>query len=154
MKQVSQNLKNGETVVGGLPCPRTPHGHLLIRTACTLVSTGTERMLVDFGNVNLIDKARQQPDKVKEVIDKVRTDGLAPTVRAVRHKLDHPLPMGYCKVGVAVHATQTNSEPMPGRSPQLRQSAPTHDNRRPMIDTMRAFESTIRQARILNLRDV
>jgi len=102
MKQVLQNLKTGETVVENVPCPRTPHGHLLIRTACTLVSTGTERMLVDFGKANLIDKARQQPDKVKEVLDKVRTDGLAPTVRAVRHKLDQPLPMGYCNVGVVV----------------------------------------------------
>lgn len=57
-------------------------------------------MLVEFGNANLIDKARQQPDKVKMVLEKVKTDGLMPTLDAVRSKLDQPLPMGYCNVGV------------------------------------------------------
>ena len=59
-------------------------------------------MLVDFGKAGLIDKARQQPDKVRMVLDKIRTDGLAPTLAAVRNKLDQPLPMGYCNVGVVV----------------------------------------------------
>ncbi len=80
-----------------------PHrGHLLIRTSRTLVSAGTERMLVDFGRAGLIDKARQQPDKVRMVLDKIRTDGLAPTLEAVRDKLDQPMPMGYCNVGEVV----------------------------------------------------
>ena len=57
-------------------------------------------MLVDFGKAGLIDKARQQPDKVRMVLDKIRTDGLVPTLEAVRNKLDQPLPMGYCNVGV------------------------------------------------------
>lgn len=57
-------------------------------------------MLVDFGKAGLIDKARQQPDKVRMVLDKIRTDGLGPTLDAVRNKLDQPLPMGYCNVGV------------------------------------------------------
>ena len=57
-------------------------------------------MLVDFGKAGLIDKARQQPDKVRMVLDKIRTDGLMPTLEAVRNKLDQPLPMGYCNVGV------------------------------------------------------
>lgn len=64
------------------------------------MSAGTERMLVDFGKANLLSKARQQPDKVRMVLDKVRTDGLAPTVSAVKSKLDQPLPLGYCNVGV------------------------------------------------------
>lgn len=102
MKQVLQNLKDGSTEVADVPCPHAGHGQLLIRTTCTLVSAGTERMLVDFGRGNLIDKARQQPDKVRMVLDKVRTDGLAPTLEAVRNKLDQPLPMGYCNVGVVV----------------------------------------------------
>ena len=55
---------------------------------------------VDFGKAGLIDKARQQPDKVRVVLDKIRTDGLMPTLQAVRNKLDQPLPMGYCNVGV------------------------------------------------------
>jgi len=102
MKQVLQNLKDGSTEVADVPCPRAGRGQLLIRSTRTLVSAGTERMLVDFGKAGLIDKARQQPDKVRMVIDKIRTDGLAPTLAAVRNKLDQPLPMGYCNVGVVV----------------------------------------------------
>jgi predicted dehydrogenase/threonine dehydrogenase-like Zn-dependent dehydrogenase len=102
MKQILQNLKNGATEVADVPCPRAGSGQLLIRTTRTLVSAGTERMLVDFGRASLIDKARQQPDKVRMVLDKVRTDGLLPTLEAVRNKLDQPLPMGYCNVGTVV----------------------------------------------------
>jgi predicted dehydrogenase/threonine dehydrogenase-like Zn-dependent dehydrogenase len=102
MKQILQNLKSGETILENIPCPRVLPGHILIRTISTLVSAGTEKMLVDFGKANLIDKARQQPDKVKMVLDKVKTDGLIPTVEAVRNKLDQPLPMGYCNVGVVL----------------------------------------------------
>jgi predicted dehydrogenase/NADPH:quinone reductase-like Zn-dependent oxidoreductase len=102
MKQVLQNLKDGSTELADVPCPRAGRGQLLIRTTHTLVSAGTERMLVDFGKAGLIDKARQQPDKVRMVLEKVRTDGLAPTLAAVRNKLDQPLPMGYCNVGEVV----------------------------------------------------
>jgi predicted dehydrogenase/threonine dehydrogenase-like Zn-dependent dehydrogenase len=102
MKQVLQNLKDGSTEVAEVPCPRVGTGQLLIRTTRTLVSAGTERMLVDFGKASFIDKARQQPDKVRMVLDKVRTDGLMPTIEAVRNKLDQPLPMGYCNVGEVV----------------------------------------------------
>ena len=100
MKQILQNLREGHTEVAEVPCPRVGHGALLLRTSCSLVSAGTERMLVEFGKANLIDKARQQPDKVRMVLDKVRTDGLAPTLEAVRNKLDQPLPLGYCNVGI------------------------------------------------------
>lgn len=102
MKQVLQNLKDGSTEVADVPCPRVGVGQLLIRTTRTLVSAGTERMLVDFGKAGFIDKARQQPEKVRMVLDKIRTDGLMPTIEAVRNKLDQPLPMGYCNVGEVV----------------------------------------------------
>ena len=102
MKQILQNLNDGQTVLTEVPCPRAGRGQLLIRTTRTLVSAGTERMLVDFGKAGFIDKARQQPDKVRMVLDKVRTDGLMPTIEAVRNKLDQPLPMGYCNVGEVV----------------------------------------------------
>jgi len=102
MKQVLQNLKDGTTALTDVPCPRASRGQLLIRTTRTLVSAGTERMLVDFGKAGFIDKARQQPDKVRMVLDKVRTDGLMPTIEAVRNKLDQPLPMGYCNTGEVV----------------------------------------------------
>jgi predicted dehydrogenase/threonine dehydrogenase-like Zn-dependent dehydrogenase len=102
MKQVLQDLRTGEFIVEDVPTPRVPQGHLLIRTLNTLVSTGTERMLVEFGKANYLNKARQQPDKVKQVLDKVKTDGLAPTIKAVRTKLEQPLPMGYSNVGVVL----------------------------------------------------
>lgn len=99
MKQVLQDLKNGATILAEVPVPAVGRGKILSQTSTTLVSAGTERMLLDFGRANLLDKARQQPEKVRMVLDKIRTDGLAPTLDAVRNKLDQPLPMGYSNVG-------------------------------------------------------
>ena len=102
MKQIFQNLKTGATELVEAPCPRLRPDHNLIRTTYSLISVGTERMLVDFGKANLLQKARQQPDKVRMVLDKIRTDGLLPTLDAVRSKLDQPVPMGYCNVGEVI----------------------------------------------------
>ncbi len=102
MKQILQNLSSGETLLENVPCPGVKAGCLLIRTAASLVSVGTEKMLVDFGKANMLDKARQQPDKVRMVFDKVKTDGLLPTIQAVKSKLDQPLQMGYCNVGTVL----------------------------------------------------
>jgi predicted dehydrogenase/threonine dehydrogenase-like Zn-dependent dehydrogenase len=102
MKQIIQNLQSGETVLEELPAPEVRSGHVLIQTTCSLVSLGTERMLVEFGKSNLIQKARQQPDKVKQVLDKIKTDGLLPTLEAVFNKLGQPLPLGYCNVGKVI----------------------------------------------------
>lgn len=102
MKQVLQSLKNGETEIADIPAPMNRAGHLLIATDVSLVSAGTERMLVDFGKANLIEKARQQPDKVKQVLDKVRTDGLGPTLETVRNKLDQSVTLGYCNTGTVI----------------------------------------------------
>jgi predicted dehydrogenase/threonine dehydrogenase-like Zn-dependent dehydrogenase len=102
LKQILQNLSSGETVVAEVPEPQPAPGAVVIKSSCSLVSAGTERMLVDFGRANLIDKARSQPDKVKEVLQKVRSDGIVPTLEAVRAKLDQPLPLGYCNVGMVV----------------------------------------------------
>lgn len=99
MKQILQNLKNGETTLVDVPCPRFHNGSNLIQTTTSLISVGTERMLVDFGKGGIIAKARQQPDKVRMVLDKIKTDGLLPTIDAVQSKLDQPLAMGYCNVG-------------------------------------------------------
>ena len=99
MKQILQSLKTGSTEVADVPCPPARHGQLLIRTSRTLISAGTERMLVEFGKAGWIDKARQQPDKVRMVLDKIKTDGLLPAMEAVFNKLDQPLPLGYCNVG-------------------------------------------------------
>lgn len=102
MKQILQNLSNGETEIAEVPRPDAAPGQVLIATRRTLISAGTERMLVDFGKAHWLNKARQQPDKVRQVIQKVRTDGLGPTLDAVRSKLDQPLPMGYCNAGTVL----------------------------------------------------
>lgn len=102
MKQLLQNLKTGETLIEDVPCPQVANGSLLIRTSASLISVGTEKMLVDFGKANLLDKARQQPDKVSMVVNKIKTDGFLQTMEAVRSKLDQPLAMGYCNVGVVL----------------------------------------------------
>ena len=102
MKQILQSLKTGVTKTAEVPCPAVQRGQILIRSSVTLVSAGTERMLVEFGKAGWIDKARQQPDKVRMVLDKIKTDGLMPTVEAVFNKLDQPLPLGYCNVGTVL----------------------------------------------------
>jgi predicted dehydrogenase/threonine dehydrogenase-like Zn-dependent dehydrogenase len=99
MKQILQSLKTGVTETAEVPSPGAKRGQLLIRSSQSLVSTGTERMMVEFGKASLIDKARQQPDKVRMVLEKLKTDGLQPTIEAVLDKLDQPLPLGYCNVG-------------------------------------------------------
>ena len=102
MKQIIQDLKSGETILEEVPAPQVRRGCVLIKTHRSLVSLGTERMLVEFGKANWIDKARQQPEKVKQVLEKVKTDGLKPTVDAVMRKLGEPLPLGYCNAGEVI----------------------------------------------------
>ena len=99
MKQILQSLKTGLTEIADVPAPSAKRGQLLIASTQSLVSAGTERMMVEFGKAGWIEKARQQPDKVRMVLDKVKTDGLQPTLEAVFNKLDQPLPLGYCNVG-------------------------------------------------------
>lgn len=110
MKQIIQSFKTGETILEELPSPQVKRGHVLIQTTKSLVSLGTERMLVEFGKSNLISKARQQPDKVKMVLDKIKTDGLMPTLETVFNKLGEPLPLGYCNVGKVIEVGEGVSE--------------------------------------------
>ena len=104
MKQLLQSLKDGSTTVAEIPAPRCGEGQVLVQTSVSLVSAGTERMLVEFGKGNILKKARSQPDKVKQVLEKARTDGVAATLDAVRSKLDQPLTPGYCNVGRVIEA--------------------------------------------------
>ena len=100
MRLLMQDLRSGETAVAVAPTPTLSRNVVLTRTQATLISAGTERMLVEFGKASFIGKARSQPDKVKQVLDKLRTDGVLPTMEAVFTKLDEPLPLGYCNAGV------------------------------------------------------
>ena len=102
MKQILQSFKTGITELAELPTPTVKPGQLLIQTTRSLVSLGTEKMLVEFGKASLIQKARQQPHKVKMVLDKIKTEGLIPTLETVFNKLEQPLPLGYCNVGKVI----------------------------------------------------
>ena len=110
MHQIIQSFKTGETLLENIPAPEVKRGQVLIQTTRSLVSLGTERMLVEFGKSNLISKARQQPDKVKQVLDKIKTEGLMPTLEAVFNKLEQPLPLGYCNVGKVIAVGEGVSE--------------------------------------------
>ncbi len=102
MKQIIQSFKTGETILEDVPAPKVRPGYVLIRTSRSLVSLGTERMLVEFGRANMLQKAMQQPDRVKQVLSKIKTEGLKPTLNAVFNKLGQPLPLGYCNVGTVM----------------------------------------------------
>ena len=102
MKQIFQSLNTGKTHLEEIPAPLVREGYVLIQTVNSLVSLGTERMLVEFSEASLIEKARQQPDKVKIVLDKIKTDGLLPTMETVFDKLGQPLLLGYCNVGKVI----------------------------------------------------
>lgn len=102
MKQLAQNLRTGETLLLDVPVPLVRKGCVLIRSRKSLVSAGTERMLIEFSKANFFLKARQQPDKLRLIIDKIRSDGLWKTTRSVLRRLDQLLPLGYCNVGDVV----------------------------------------------------
>jgi predicted dehydrogenase/threonine dehydrogenase-like Zn-dependent dehydrogenase len=110
VKQILQNLQSGQTTIAELPAPRPGRGQILVQTRTSLISAGTERMLVEFSKGNLIQKARSQPDKVKQVLDKIKADGLTPTLEAIFKKLDEPLPLGYCNVGEVIEVGHGVSE--------------------------------------------
>ena len=100
MKQILQDLSSGRTFLKEAPAPSVSSGSIIIGTQKSLISAGTERMLVDFGRASILQKAKQQPEKVRQVIEKARTDGIATTIDAVRSKLNQPIPLGYCNVGI------------------------------------------------------
>lgn len=99
MKQIVQRFDTGDIAIIEAPTPEATAGTLLIRTTASLISTGTDRMLVGFGKAFMLQKARQQPEKVKQVLEKMKSNGLLTTIDAVRSKLPQPVPLGYFNVG-------------------------------------------------------
>jgi hypothetical protein len=100
LRQLLQHLDSGQTELAQVPAPGPRPGHVLIATTVNAVSLGTERMLVEFGRANWFQKARQQPEKFRQVLAKAKAEGWLATWRAVRGRLAQPLPLGYCQVGV------------------------------------------------------
>ena len=99
MKQLLQNMKTGKTSVEEIPVPAPRSGQALVRVAASLVSAGTERMLVEFSEKSLLGKARSRPDLVKQVLDKMRREGVLVTIGAAFNRLDQPMPLGYSSAG-------------------------------------------------------
>jgi predicted dehydrogenase/threonine dehydrogenase-like Zn-dependent dehydrogenase len=114
MKQVLQDLRVGLTYLDEVPVTTSSRGMVLIRSEASLISAGTERMLVEFGRSSLLAKARSQPEKVRQVLDKIRTDGLLPTLETVFNRLGEPLPLGYCNAGEVLEVGSGVTEFQPG----------------------------------------
>jgi predicted dehydrogenase/threonine dehydrogenase-like Zn-dependent dehydrogenase len=114
MKQVLQEVSGGEIEVVNVPAPKLLPGCALVRTAASLVSVGTERASSEFAKSNLLQKARMRPDLVRDVLNKVRRDGLISTVAAVRSRLDQPGAPGYSSAGTVVAVGEGISDLNPG----------------------------------------
>ncbi|MDQ3818119.1 MAG: oxidoreductase, partial [Acidobacteriota bacterium] len=102
MKQILQNNKTGRMTVADVPTPALQHGRVLVRTAASLISAGTERVAVGEGKKSLIEKARERPELVRQVIERAKTEGLIKTFNAVRSKLGSSTALGYSAAGVVV----------------------------------------------------
>ena len=102
MKQLLQNIKDGKTIVEDVPAPTPREGQALVRVSASLVSAGTERMVVEFAEKSYLGKARSRPDLVKQTLDKARREGMIPTAQAVFNRLDQPMALGYSSAGTIV----------------------------------------------------
>ncbi len=102
MKQLLQHIKNGQTVVEEIPVPTPREGQALVKVSASLVSAGTERMVVEFAEKSYLGKARSRPDLVKQTLDKAKREGVMPTVQAVFNRLDQPMALGYSSAGTIV----------------------------------------------------
>lgn len=106
MKILTQNLKTGKTEILNVPSPQINTNKLRVKNKYSLISTGTESSIVNFGKDNWINKAKKQPDKVNDVINKIKSSGLVDTFKAVKNKLDFPMVMGYSAVGMITHTNE------------------------------------------------
>jgi predicted dehydrogenase/threonine dehydrogenase-like Zn-dependent dehydrogenase len=102
VKQVVQSLRSGEVLVQAAPPPQIRPSGVLVRTAASVISPGTERTMLDFAQRSLLGKARSRPDLVRQVLDKVRRDGVLEAARVTLGRLDRPLPAGYACAGIVV----------------------------------------------------
>ena len=114
MKQVLQNIKDGELSLTECPAPMVQRGQLLIANEASLISAGTEKMVMDLSKKSLLGKALERPDHVRRVLEKVRNEGLLNTFRQVRTKLDEPMTMGYSSAGVVLACGQGVQHFKPG----------------------------------------
>src|SRR5262245_37858339 len=104
MKQIRQYLRNGALDMSEVPLPQVRSGEVLIRTHFSFVSVGTEKMKVTQARMSMVDKARERPDQVRQVLDTLKEQGLVPTLRMVQERLKAPTTLGYSCAGTVVEA--------------------------------------------------
>lgn len=114
MLQVVQNIKNGKTEAREIPAPIAVPGHVVINTVSSVISAGTERYVVDLARKSLVGKARERPDHVRRVLQKVKQEGLGATASQLFAKLDEPMPLGYSSAGVVLECGRGVQEFKPG----------------------------------------
>lgn len=102
MHQVVQNVRDGRLKVEVVPEPLVQRGQVLIANVCSLISGGTEKMITELARKSLLGKARERPDHVRRVLEKMRNEGFFRTIQQVLAKLDDPFPMGYASAGIAL----------------------------------------------------
>src|SRR5947209_7628177 len=110
MKQLLQNLKTGKGVVADVPSPVAQRGRVLVRAAASLVSAGTERAFVELGRKSLVGKAKERPDLVRKVVEKIRSEGLLGTLQTVREKLGESHALGYSAAGIVIEVGEGVTE--------------------------------------------
>jgi predicted dehydrogenase len=114
MKQAVQDLRGGGTRLVEVPIPAAGRGQVVVRTAFSLLSSGTERMVADFAGKNLADKARARPDLVRQTLDKARREGVLAALDAVRTRLAEPMALGYASSGTVVDVGAEITDLAPG----------------------------------------
>src|SRR5262249_29976330 len=114
MRQVAQRIKDGKLRVLDVPTPELDEWKVLVRTEASLVSAGTERAKVETARETLLGKARRRPDQVRQVVDKLRSDGVGATIDAVRSRLEAWSPLGYSATGTAMRVGSKVRDVRPG----------------------------------------
>jgi predicted dehydrogenase len=110
LKQVAQDIRHGMIAVRDLPAPSVSPGHVVVATAASLISSGTERYVTQLAQSSLLAKARQRPDHVKRVLQKIQQEGLRSTIDQVRARLSEPMPLGYAAAGVVLECARDVQE--------------------------------------------
>src|SRR5664279_6424311 len=114
MEQVVQSVRSGDLRLVEVPAPQIGPSEVLVATGCSLVSAGTERAIRKLASANLVEKARARPDLVRQVLRKARTEGVLPTVRAIRTRLDDEMPLGYSAAGTVIEVGEAVTGIRPG----------------------------------------
>ena len=128
MRQIIQSYKNGKISLAEVPNPGCKSGGILVLTAASLISPGTEKLMIEMGQKSLLGKARARPDLVRQAWAKTQKEGFVSVFKEAMNRLDEPLPLGYSAAGVVLEvgagvqgfSPATGWPPPEGASPPMR----------------------------------